>query len=265
MGRILSPLAVLLLVPCLANAQSNSLDLVAHGKLTYGVAATFAPFEYQENGKNTGFDIEFGAAVATKMGLQPAPLNMDFDGLIPALQGHRIDVINSAMYMNAKRAEQVDFVPYMQIGDEVVVRAGNPEKIAGRQDLCGHKVAVTLGAIEETYAREDAAACAKAGKPTLTVLTLPTAQDSILALRQGRADALYNSTPGVAVMMAKLPGAFQIAGPTFAAGTEIGIAVRKGDTAMRDAIAQAVHAVVADGTYARLMKKYHLPASSSIF
>ncbi len=46
---------------------------------------------------------------------------MDFDGLIPALNGKRIDVINSAMYIKPEREEQVDFVPYMLVGEAVMV------------------------------------------------------------------------------------------------------------------------------------------------
>ncbi len=199
------------------------------------------------------------------MGLAPEPLNMNFGGLIPALLGRRIDVINSGMYINPKRAEQVDFVPYMKIGEEIVVRKGNPLGIKARGDLCGHRVAVTLGGIEETYARADAEACSKAGKPELTVLTLPTAQDSTLSLRQGRADALFNSTPGAVELTVDLPDTFEIAGEPFESDTQIGIAVRKGRRAMKAAVEAAVRAVVADGTYAALLKKYNLPASGSIF
>jgi polar amino acid transport system substrate-binding protein len=252
------------LLPIWAQAQDKP-ALLTPGKLTYGVAATFAPFEYQKDGKLVGFDIEFIDAVAKKLGLSTKPLNIDFAGLIPALQGKRIDIINSGMYMNPKRAEQVDFVPYMKVGDEIVVRKGNPLGIQSRADLCGHKIAVTLGGIEETYARQDVEACQKAGKPEPTVLTLPTAQDSALALRQGRADALFNSSPGAAVMVTELPDVFQIAGHTFADGTQIGIAVRKGDTATAAALDKAIHAVVADGDYAKLLAKYNLPASGSIF
>lgn len=114
-----------------ADAQSATAPaLVAAGMLTYGTAASFAPFEFQKDGAFTGFDIEFGTAVAAKMGLSPVILNMDFGGLIPALQGHRIDVINSGMYINPKRSEAVDFVPYMKIGNQIVVRKGVG---AGRQ------------------------------------------------------------------------------------------------------------------------------------
>jgi len=239
--------------------------LLAPGKLTYGVAATFAPFEYTKDGKLVGLDIELGDAIAAKMGLAPAPLTMEFAGLIPALQGGRIDIINSGMYINAKREEAVEFVPYLKIGNQIVVRKGNPAKIGSRADLCGKRVAVTLGGIEETYARQDAAKCKEAGKPDVTILTLPTAQDSALSLRQGRADALFDATPGAIKLTEELPDVFEIAGPSFEDGTRIGIAVRKGDAAMKAAIEKAVQAVVADGTYAKVMEKYGFPASLSLF
>jgi polar amino acid transport system substrate-binding protein len=266
MFRKFLALAVLAAIaaPSTGHAQGQP-ELAVPGKLTYGVAATFAPFEYQKDGKLVGFDVEFLDAVAKKLNLAPAPMNMDFAGLIPALQGKRIDVINSGMYINAKRSEQVDFVPYMKVGDEIVVRKGNPLHIGSRGDLCGYKIAVTLGGIEETYARQDVEACKKAGKAEPTVITLPTAQDSALSLRQGRADALFNSSPGAAAMVTNLPDVFEIAGGAFETTTQIGLAVRKGDSATAAALSKAVKAVVADGDYQKLLEKYNLPASGSIF
>ena len=246
-------------------ARAAPPDLVAPGKLSYGVAATFAPFEFTHDGQLTGFDVELGAALAAKLNLVPAPLNVEFRGLIPALQGRRVDVINSAMYINPARSEQVDFVPYMRIGQQVVVLKGNPHGIKGRDDLCGHSIAVTLGGIEETYARQDAEKCQAAGRPTVTVMTFPTAQDSILTVRQGRADAYSDSTAGVARVMSELPDVFEPAGPVFEDGTQIGMAVRKGDAAMAEALRGALQQVVADGTYKQLMQKYKLPAEGSLF
>lgn len=255
----------LVVAPAIPGSAQPAAALAAAGKLTYGTAATFAPFEYQKDGKLTGFDIEFGEAVAQEMGLAPTPATMEFGGLIPALLGGRIDVINSGMYINEKRAEAVDFVPYMKIGNQIIVRKGNPQGIQSRADLCGRRVAVTLGGIEETYARQDAARCQKEGKPDVAVLTLPTAQDSALSLRQGRADALFDSTPGALKITAELPDVYQIAGDSFENGTQLGIAVRKGDTAMKDAVEKAVRAMVANGLYSRLLTKYNLPPSSSLF
>lgn len=246
-------------------AQQSPKNLIVPGKLTYGTAATFAPFEYQENGSLVGFDIEFGAAIAKVLGLQTNIVNMDFNGLIPALQGKRIDIINSAMYINPKRATQVDFIPYMRIGNELIVRKGNPKGIHSRADLCGKTAAVTLGAIEEVYARADSKKCQDAGKPAVNILTLPTAQDSALAVRSGRADVYYDSTPGATKAVDALPDVFEIAGPQFETKTRIGIAVRKGDTQMKQAIERALQSVVKDGTYDQLLKKYHLPQSGSLF
>lgn len=248
-----------------AQAISAPSGLATPGKLSYGVAATFAPFEYSLDGKLVGFDIEFADAIAKVLKLEPAPLNIEFKGLIPALQGKRVDVINSAMYINPARSEQVDFVPYMKIGQQIVVRKGNPGGIKGREDLCGKKVAVTLGGIQETYAREDGDRCKAAGKPEVTVMTFPTAQDSGLSVRQGRADAYYESTAGVAKMVGERSDLFEAVGPVFAFGTQIGIAVRKGDKDMADTIAAAIKQVAADGAYRRLMEKYNLPPEGSMF
>lgn len=261
-------LTALAMAPLAAAAQPAvppPAGLLTPGKLTYGVAATFAPFEYQVDGKYVGFDIEFGEAIAKKMGLEPAITNIEFRGLIPALQGRRIDIINSAMYINPARAEQVDFIPYMRIGNTIIVRKGNPLRIGSRSDLCGRRVAVTLGGIQETYARQDNDRCKAAGRAEVTVLTFPTAQDSTLAVRQGRADAHFDSTAGAAKLTSELPDVFEVAGEVFENETQIGIAVRKGETALKAAIEAAVKAVVADGTYLALMRKYNLPLSGNIF
>lgn len=239
-------------------------DLVEDGKLTYGVAATFPPYEYQQDGEYTGFDVEMAAALAGYMGLDVEIVDQTFDGLIPALQGGRIDIINSAMYIKPERAEQVDFVPYMLIGNAVVVPLGNPKGIASLDDLTGLTVAVTRGAIEEVYATEQNAKLKAAGQSEMTILPLPTANDAVLATEQGRADAFLHSSPGAAYLLVELPDRFEVAA-TFDLNTEIGIAVRKGDTAMKTAIDAAMARFVADGTYASLMAKYNLPPELSYF
>lgn len=250
-----------------AAAQSlEGVKLVEEGKLTYGVAASFAPFEFVNNGELSGFDIEFIKGISEKLKVEVAPMNMEFKGLIPALQGGRIDIINSAMYINPTRSEQVDFVPYLKIGNNVMVQAGNPKGITGRDDtICGKTVAVTLGGISESQARADNDRCTKANLGGVTVLTLPTAQDSALSLSQGRADANYESTPGAVMALEKMPGVFEIAGEPFEMDTQIGIATPKGATGLQAALAAAIKAMAEDGSYQALIAKYKLPASVSLF
>jgi len=247
-------------------AEMPKEGVVEAGALTYGVAATFPPFEYQKDGVLVGFDIDMIDALGKKLSATPKPMNMEFQGLIPALLGSRLDLINSAMYINDKRAEQVDFIPYMKIGELIIVKAGNPSGITGRDDsLCGKTISTTLGAIEETYARQDAERCKAAGKAEVIVQTLPTGPDTVTAVVQGRADAMFTSTPGAAEMLESMAGQIEVAGGEFDSNTSIGMAVRKGDEAMRAAIETALKEIVADGTYDTLLAKWKLPASVSIF
>jgi polar amino acid transport system substrate-binding protein len=249
-----------------AAAELAKDGLVEAGALTYGVAATFPPFEFQKDGVLSGFDIDLIEAVGKKLSATPKPMNMEFQGLIPALLGGRIDLINSAMYINPQRSEQVDFVPYMTIGEVIIVKAGNPSGITGRDDsLCGKTLSVTLGAIEETYARQDAERCKAGGLGEVTVQTLPTGPDTVTSVVQGRADAMFTSTPSAAVMLEEIGDQIELAGGEFDANTSIGMAVRKGETALHAAIEAAVKEVVADGTYDALLEKYKLPASVNPF
>src|SRR6266581_9648218 len=191
--RLVAMVSTLVSLGAGASAQQLAApkDLVNAGKITYGVAATFAPFEYMQDGKVVGFDIELM-------------------GLIPALQSNRLDVINSAMYIRPEREEQVDFVPYLTVGNEIVVQAKNPKGIKSRADMCGAKIAVTLGGFQEKLAREDDETCKKSGKPGVEVMTFPSAQDAALALKNGRADAIFNATPGAYKQVQELPDDYAV-------------------------------------------------------
>ena len=248
-----------------AQAVPAPAKLVTPGKLNYGTVATFAPFEYQEGDKLVGLDIDLSAALAAKMGLKSEPLAMDFKGLIPALQSGRIDVVIAGLYITPAREEQIDFVPYIKIANQLVVRKGNPKKIRSRDDLCGTTIGVTLGGFQETYAREDAKRCADARRPEVTVLTFPSAQDAALAVSSGRADVLFNSTPGAVKQATEQPDKYEMVGDPFGADTKLGVGVRKGDADTKRAIEAALKLVVADGTYAKLLDKYRMPKWSSMF
>lgn len=238
--------------------------LVTEGKLTYGVAATYPPFEYMADEQYTGFDIEFMEAIARELGLEVEIVAMNFDGLIPALQGKRIDLINSAMFVTEARAAQVDFVKYMGIGRSIVVPKGNKLGIASMNDLSGKTVAVTRGAIEEVYVTEFNAELKAEGKTEIDILALPTANDAVLATENGRAEAFLHSSPGAAYLLKEREGVFEIA-QTMESGTQIGIAVNKGETALAGAIEEAVKTLVEKGIYHQLMAKYNLPAEMSLF
>lgn len=256
--------ALCLGAPLMSRAAAPA--LVGKGELTYGTAATFMPFEYTKDGKLTGFDIDLINALSARLALKPQPMSMEFKGLIPALQGRRLDIINSAMYINPVRSEQVEFVPYLKIGSRVVVAKGNPEKITGRDmSLCGKSVAVTLGGIEESQARVTSKQCQDGGKAAINVMTFPAATDSAVAVAQKRADAEFLSTPGAVALLSEKGDTFETTGDEFEADTHIGFAVRKGDAQMKILLETGLKQLVADGTYQKLIAKWQFPASVAIF
>lgn len=256
-------LALILLLPVTVRAQAPS--LVSGGTITFGMSATFPPFEYIEDGKLVGFDIDLAALLAKRMALTSTVVTQDFSGLIPAVLGKRIDAIISGMYINAERSQVVDFVPYLLVGNQMLVRKGNPSGLSDLMSLCGHRVAAPVGTVFETSAKKAGAACVAAGKPELSLLSLTGTTTCALALSQDRADAIIVSTPTSVALIQNTPGAFEPAGDPFDNETKIGVAVSKDNPALESGLRAAMADLVADGSYTKLLARWKLPPSSSAF
>ena len=260
---LLLALAALALSAAASQAQTP-LPVIDAGKLTWGAAATFPPFESMADGKAVGFDVDMMDAITGKMKLQSAMTGMEFKGLIPALLGNRIDAIVSGMYINPERSQVVDFIPYLHVGNLLLVAKGNPQHITGQDDLCGHRIVVPVGTIYEKEAQAHAAECQTAGKPALDVMSLTSTAVGALAIKEGRADVLIASTPTCAALIKESPDAFETTGPVFENNTQLGIGIGKDKPALRDAVGAAFKSIVADGVITGLVKKYGLPADSAL-
>lgn len=106
---------------------------------------TFPPFEFTENDKYIGFDIDLANAIGEKMGSKVEVKSLGFDALIPALRSGQIDMIASGMDATPERQKQVSFTdPYFHDGYSVVVRKDNTT-INGFDDLKGRTVGSQVG------------------------------------------------------------------------------------------------------------------------
>jgi polar amino acid transport system substrate-binding protein len=248
-----------------APAHAEALPLVADNTLTIGMSPTFPPFEFIQDGKTVGFDVDLADLLTKKLGITFTTLPIDFKGIIPALTGKRIDTIISGMYISAERQQVADFVPYLLVGNQIVVREGNPLHLTGEDALCGHRVAAPVGTVFEASANKTSAACEAAGKPKIELLSLAGTAACALALQQDRTDAIIVSTPTSVALIQATPGVFATAGAPFDNSTKVGIAVSKDNPKVFDALNKAMHDVVADGDYAKLLAKWKMPASASAF
>ena len=261
MKRVIA--AALIALPALAWAAPPS--TVTSGKLSWGTSPTFAPFEFQRDGQSVGFDVDMMAELARRLGLQSAMLGMDFAGIIPAVQAHRIDAAVSGMYITPAREEVLDFIPYLRIGDQMVVRKGNPAHLADKDALCGHTIAVAVNTLYEKTAHSLSDACTKAGKPAIDILAVGSSAVVALTLAQGRAEGAISSTSVITAMMSNSPNTFEPLGEPFNTNSELGIGVAKTNPELRDALTAALKAMHDDGAYDAMIKQWGLPASSSIF
>ena len=255
--------AALIAFPVLAWAAPPA--TVTPGKLSWGASPTFAPFEFQKDGQSVGFDVDLMAELARRVGLQSAMLGMDYAGIIPAVQAQRIDAVASGMYITPARQEVLDFIPYLLIGDQMVVRKGNPAHLVGKDALCGHHIAVAVNTLYEKTAHTLSDACTAAGKPAIDILAVGSSAVVALTLAQGRAEGAISSTSVISAMMSNSPDTFEPLGEPFNTNSKLGIGVAKTNPGLRDAMTAALKAMHDDGSYDALIKKWGLPPSSSIF
>ncbi len=240
-------------------------DLITPGTLTVGSDTTYPPQEYIDTttGKAVGFDIDLITDIAQRMGLKVNVVTTGFNTIIDSLVAKRFDVVISAVTINPDRQKKVDFVPYFNAGESLLVAKGNPKNITAITGACGLKVGVQNGTVEQSDAQAASTACQKAGKPAITLTVLQDQTAVVQLLATNRVDATYQDSPVTDYYILQNPGQFQVGGDVVNAAPE-GIAVRKGDSSMLNAVQTAFNQLKAAGTYDALFKKWNLDASQKI-
>lgn len=152
-------------------------------KLYIGTNAEYKPYEYLEDGKLVGFDIEFMEMIANKVGFEVVWQDMNFDGLIAAIQAKKIDGAIAGMAGTPERKKAVDFsIPYLKSGmasiDSVVV-AGD-SNLNSKESLKGKSIGVQLGTIQEQKAID------LGGE----LKTYSNNTAALMAVKQGKLDAV---------------------------------------------------------------------------
>ena len=147
--------ALTLLAGCGSNGTADKKDGAAKGDKTLivGTEPTFPPFEFTENEKDVGFDIDLAQAVCDKLGYKMEVKNLGFDALIPALKSGQIDLIAAGMDATDERKKQIDFTDvYYQGGYTIVVPTGNTD-ITGYDSIAGKTVGAQVGSKAADYAQ----------------------------------------------------------------------------------------------------------------
>lgn len=241
------------------------------GAIKVGTDAAYAPMEFTEGGKIVGVDPDIAEAMGKQLGVKFEFTSGTFDGLITSLETGRQDIAMSSITDNKKRQEGldddgkkigkgVDFVDYFSSGVSLLVKKGNPHNIKSLDDLCGKTVAVQRGTTYEDTFKAQAEKC---GDNKLTVEAFDTDAEAQTRVKAGGAVADLNDFP-VTAYVAKTSGGgndFEVAGQQADVGL-FGIAVSKENTQLRDALKEALDAIIKDGSYAKVLEKWNVKDSA---
>ena len=222
----------------------------------------YAPIEFYEAGTNeaTGLDVDLADALGEKLGVEVEFINTGFDGIIGALAAEDGDVIMSAMTITPERSEEIDFIPYINVGTGTLVAAGNPEGIAALEDLCGLTVAVQEGTIQQDMLDElNADACADNQMDVVTFDQNPLAVEE---LRVGGADAVLADFPVALNDANESDGELEVVGDQFPTLMPYGIGLRKESTELKSALEDALQEIMDDGDYDSILAEWGLESAA---
>lgn len=223
--------------------------------LKMGVEGAYPPFNSVDAaGKVEGFDVDIGEAICKRLKRTCEWVVVQWDGLIPALQAEKIDVLMSSMTITPERQKQVLFSkPYYFSYGMMIANKGSGLSFSS-EGLKGHDIGVQAATTHEHWLRD------KFGD-AIKLHGYPSSDEMFLDFQNGRLDAVFAEAPAMVPWMEANGGvaAYEQIGPNItdaALGTEIGIAVRKDDTALADQINGAIDGIIADGTFKTVAKKY---------
>ncbi len=149
-----------------------------------GTSADYPPYEFIDTSSGSeeivGFDVDIAKEITTKLGYNLEISNIDFNGLIPALQAKRVDFVMAGMTPTEERKKNVDFSGiYFEAKNTIVSKQGSG--LATVESLSGKKVGVQLGSIQEGFAKDNIQGA--------EIIPLNKISEIVQEIKSGRIDA----------------------------------------------------------------------------
>lgn len=233
-------------------SKTSLQEIKDKGKLVMGTSPDFPPFEFKDTkGNVVGMDVEIAKEIAKDLGVELEIKEMDFDGLLPALQGKKLDVILSGMTPKEERKQSVDFSNmYYKTDNIFIVKATDKDKYTKAEDLNGKKIGVQKGTVQEDTVKEKMSGIElnSLGKTSDVIMNLKSGKIDAVLLEQPVAEAYVSKNPDLALTSAIIPD--EVGGYSIAMG--------KGEKDLQDAINKTLDRLEKDGS----LKKFFEDANA---
>lgn len=240
-------------------------DVRKAGTLRVGSSIGFPPGAYYPNGTDKapeGQDIDLADAVAKVLGVKLERQDASFETILPALGSGKYDFGTGNFGVTSERLKTVDFVTYINDGQGFAVKKGNTElktKVTDLTRLCGLTIGTGAGTTFEATLTAQKGVCAKAGKKPYDVKVYAENAATLTALQQGRIDVIMSTINGLRYQAAQPASQTTFLGEFHR--LDVGFAFKRGSP-LTKAFQAAVHELIKDGTYARILKKWGTSASA---
>ena len=220
----------------------------------FGMDATYPPFESVDpGGKIVGFEVDYANALCAKMKVTCTFQNQDWDGVIPALQSGKFDVIFSSMNMTPARAQKVLFSDmYYATAPVWVAQGATKGDDITPAAMKGKTVGAQSSTVYANYLDKD--------YPGVEVKLYAGGDEPFLDLANGRLDYVagdilvaqkfIEKNPGCCRIVKEIPRTPDIFGPG------VGAAFRQDDKDLAAMFNRAIAEADADGTYKAIAAKY---------
>ena len=230
---------------------------VSEGVLTVGSDIPFPPFEYLEDGVETGFDVELVNEMASRLDLETNWVDTPFDTIFTQLAGGRFDVVASATTITEEREQAVNFTePYYAAQQALTVNTEETPDIQAIEDLgSGHTVAVQSGTTGEVWARENL-------PEGVEIRSFPDAPDTYTALEAGNVAGVIFDEPSALAEVQERPALEVVV--VIDTGERYGFPVDPNNEELLDALNQVLQEMKDDGTYERIYGEFDLSPGGNI-
>ena len=244
-GAVLLSAGCFLIAGCGGDAPKqtkNEIHVVTH--------ANWNPFEYMENGKIVGFDVDLAREAAKRAGLTMDLIDAGWEALFEQIRSHQADMAISGVTITKDREASYLFsAPYFLSRQAILVREG--VDIHSAKDLMdGKEIAVQNGSAGQEALEK------LLGKNHPAIKKTPM---SIQMLIGGQVDALVGDETSVMSIQAQYPEAhLSIVYDDEAFTPELfGILYPKDTGAeLKGKIDKALQDMIADGTYGKIYEKW---------
>jgi len=262
LGILLAVIMCFALVAAGCSSTSSDTDdslqrVLDAGQLTVVGSGGYPPFNYiDDNGDVIGFDVDVGAEIAERLGVELNYVTGEWSGLIEGLRAGRYDAILGSMAITEERLQTVNFsIPYYYSGAQLIVRSDSG--ITDPSEMEGKTIAVATGTNYVQDAEGLGAEISLYDDDNLTMLELIC----------GRVDGVITDRLVALEAMEGLEGEggeeLELCGEILRL-EEMGIAFKQADEALLEAVDEILQEMHDDGTLTSISEKWHNGADITV-